>query len=498
MITEQQYRNLMKAYQTSGQVGTAALKSAMHRKTASRYLKRGLSPKEVQLRRAPRPRTAPDPLVTLWPLARPFLERTPSIQAKGLFLHLLEQHPELEGTCRKALRTFQRKVKEWRLSHGPEREVHFQQQHRPGEVMQFDWTRADELQVTLAGQPFRHLLAHSVLPYSNWEWAVPCLSESSLSLRAGVQAGFWAFGGVTKIVQTDQSSSATHRISLAGTARGFNRGYLGLCAHLRVEPRTIQVRNPDQNGDVESLQGHLKKRLALALQLRASRDFKDVTDYAAFVAEVCTKANRDPVRVARVAEERLLQQPLPPMRYPDYTQELGVVSKYSTVRIKNDYYTVPARLIGQSVSIQCDEWKLRIFHRHKLVVEHAKACGQQPRVDYRHIIAGLVKKPGAFARLAYREQLFPTLVFRQAHVRLQAHEERQADRRYLQLLLLAAEFGEAKVETAIARFLRDDAPPLPERVRALVEDPPPPLPTDAIKPFATDLKSYDRLLEVSA
>jgi hypothetical protein len=168
------------------------------------------------------------------------------------------------------------------------------------------------------------------------------------------------------------------------------------------------------------------------------------------------------------------------------------------VRIKNDHYTVPARLIGRTLTVQSDEWKVRIFHNHRLVVEHDRACGHQPRIDYRHIIGGLMQKPGAFARLAYREQLFPTLVFRQAHVRLQALDERAADKLYLQLLFLAANVGETKVETAIATLLRDDAPPLPERVRALVEEPPPPSVFDDIKPFTTDLKSYDRLLEVSA
>lgn len=352
--------------------------------------------------------------------------------------------------------------------------------------------------MTLGGQSFPHLLAHCVLPYSNWEWAVPCLSESSLSLKAGVQAGLWALGGVPKILQTDQSSSATHRISVAGNARGFNRGYLELCAHLRIVPRTIHVGSPDENGDVESLQGHLKKRLRLALQLRGSSDFTNVTEYTAFVAAVCVKANKDAIRVAKLAEERLLTQPLPPMRYPDYTQELGVVSKYSTVRIKNDHYSVPARLIGATVSIQCDEWKVRIFHQHKLVVEHTRVLGRQRRIDFRHLIDGLLRKPGAFARFIYREQLFITLVFRQAHVRLQAFDERTADKRYLQLLKLAAEFGETKVEEAIALLLRDDAPPVPERVRALVAEPPPPPLVDSIKPFQPDLASYDRLLEVSA
>jgi hypothetical protein len=50
--------------------------------------------------------------------------------------------------------------------------VFFAQEHRPGEATQMDFTWASELEVTVGGQPFAHLLCHPVLPYSNWEWAM--------------------------------------------------------------------------------------------------------------------------------------------------------------------------------------------------------------------------------------------------------------------------------------------------------------------------------------
>lgn len=55
----------------------------------------------------------------------------------------------------------------------------------PGHSLQFDWTHANELEITIGGVAYPHLLAHAVLPYSNWEWAVPCQSESVLSLKLG-------------------------------------------------------------------------------------------------------------------------------------------------------------------------------------------------------------------------------------------------------------------------------------------------------------------------
>jgi hypothetical protein len=94
--------------------------------------------------------------------------------------------------------------------------------------------RPDNFTVTIAGELFEHLLTHLVLPYSNWEWAVPCLSESSLSLKRGVQEGFWRLGGVTPVLQTDQSSSATHQIERGRTKREFNTEYVAFCKHLKL------------------------------------------------------------------------------------------------------------------------------------------------------------------------------------------------------------------------------------------------------------------------
>jgi hypothetical protein len=54
--------------------------------------------------------------------------------------------------------------------------------HHPGEVLQSDGTCMNELEVTIQGEPFDHILFHSVLPYSNWEWGRVVQSESLLSI----------------------------------------------------------------------------------------------------------------------------------------------------------------------------------------------------------------------------------------------------------------------------------------------------------------------------
>ncbi len=161
MINAKQRIRLVTEFQRTGSIGMSALKSGMDRKTARKYLR------HPERWGEPRPardwRTRGDPLAAIWQEAEPRLRVAPELEAKALFEHLLMLRPEqLRET---QLRTFQRRVRQWKLEHGPAPEVIFPQTHRPGEVMQLDWTHAKELAISIAGHPLDHLLCQAVLPY---------------------------------------------------------------------------------------------------------------------------------------------------------------------------------------------------------------------------------------------------------------------------------------------------------------------------------------------
>jgi len=485
MITEQQYQRLMKAYTKTGVLGTAAMKAGMHRETASKYLQAGQGPQPEK----PRGRRRSDPLTTIWPAAERVLGDAPEVEAKALFEHLLAGSADATP-AQKALRTFQRRVVSWRRQHGAPKEVFFPQAREPGASLQLDWTHAAELGVTIAGAKWEQLLCHAVLPYSNWEWAVPCRSESMLSLRHGLQAALWALGGVPAKLQTDHSSTATHVLHRTTGERGFNVEYLALCQHLGLQPCTINPACPHENGDIESANGHLKRRLATHLTLRGSREFADEAAWARFVAEVCVGANA--LRTVKLAEERPHLQPLPATRYPEADACRVRVSSYSTVRVKQRAYSVPARLIGAMVLVQVSEAEVVVRHEGVEVVRYPRTIGDQPRIDYRHIIASLTRKPGAFAGYIYREELFPRPSFRQAYDQLVRADERHADRHYLALLALAAERGEDEVAAALGAVLRDAGVPWPKAVEAALGSRDPA--SSHLAAFTPELHSYDALI----
>jgi hypothetical protein len=446
----------MNEHQAHGNITVSALKADTSRPTARKYVQAGKSPAELQAKHAWR--TRPDPVSGIWPLAEQMLEAAPELEAKALFDHLLIREQEHGEVQERHLRTFQRRVLQWRLRHGPDKEVFFPQDRSPGRAMQLDWTHASELGISIAGRKYDHLLSHVVLPYSNWEWGTRCQSESLLSLRHGLQEGLQRLGKAPLELWVDHSSAATHQIASGLSERTFNQDFLSICEHYGVTPRTINVQCPNENGDVESANGHLKRRLNQHLLLRGSREFGSEADYEGFLGGVLNQANAR--RAKAVAEELAVMRSLPPTRLSEYEEVYCPVSKYSTIRVKKVGYSVPARLIGQEVKVEVSENQLQDYIGRELLFTVPRECGDRGVVlDYRHVIDHLLRKPGAFERYRYREELFLSPLFRQAYDQLIAqHGQRHGNLEYLRLLKLTSETNMVEVEMMLIEYT---CPPYP-------------------------------------
>jgi hypothetical protein len=484
-----------------GRIGDAAMKAGMHRQTGRKYVGAGQFP---STRVAPRDwRTRPDPFEEHWSEIEARLREAPGLEAKTLFELLREQHPDRyeEGQ----LRTLQRRVKRWRAAQGPDREVMLAQQHRPGEAAQTDFTHATELAVTIAGQLFVHMLCVLVLPYSNWQWATICLSESMAALRKGVQRALFQLGRRPQWHQTDCSTAATHKIPdgqsefFEDGKRPFNTEYLALMRHLGIKPRTTAVGAKEQNGDVEAANGGLKRRLEQALLVRGSRDFETVEAWQEFIDQVERKANAS--RGKRVAEDLAAMRELDVAKLPEYVEEDVRVSEWSTVRVKHCAYSVPSRLIREWVRVRIFEDRLEIRFDNQLELACERLLGRNGRrIDYRHVIWSLVQKPGAFARYVYREEMFPSLAFREAYDAIQtARPGTKGDLEYLRILHLAASTMESDVAAALALLTTSGKPITADAVRELVAAPAS-VDVPALAPPLVNLAEYDALLggEVAA
>jgi hypothetical protein len=491
--TDAQVRIIMREREKGRTQEQAAAKANLQsRKTVAKYEGLGQLPSEL---RQPRTyRTRADPFVEDWPMVEEMLEGASELEAKALFEWLCDERPGKyeEGE----LRTFQRRVARWRALHSEQVAV-LEQVHHPGEVMQTDGTWLTELGVTIQGMPFKHLLIHSVLPYSNWEWGRVAQSESLAAIKLGVQSSLIKLGSVPPFHQTDNSSAATHVLSAkeqdeTDKRRGYTDGYLQFLDHYGMEPRTTHLNSPHENGDIESSNGGLKRALKQHLILRGSRDFESVGDYEVFLGQVMDKRNC--ARQKRLADELAVMKPLPAETLTICRQERIKVSRGSLIRVLYNAYSVPTGLIGHTVTVRIHEWHLEVYYGNKMIDILPRLVGRHKHhVNYRHLIDTLLRKPGGFRNYRYRDDLFPSLVFRQAWEQLgQWYAPRKADLIYLRVLSLAARTLESDVAGALAQLLTSETRWDESDVEQLLELEPAPVP--AVTRGEVPLDIYDQLL----
>jgi len=483
--SDRQVRRLFKALAQGRSLRRAAMSADLSENTARDYASSGQLPSERPVERTWR--THADAFEGDWPEIEQRLAASPTLRAHTIFDDLVARFPGRYEPGQ--LRTLQRRVRTWRARSGPEKEVFFAQEHRPGEALQLDFTWASELCVTLRGEPYPHMLCHTVLPYSNWSWATPCRSESLAALSEGLQEALWELGGVPAASQTDNSTAAMH--DLRSGKRAFNADYATLVAHYGMTPRTTGIGEKEQNGDVEAMNGALKRELEQQLLLRGSRDFADLAAYRAWLGEVLGRRNA--ARGERLARERALLRPLPCRRLPAYRELICRVGQGTTIRAMGHAYSVPPRLVGERVRVRVHETRVEVLFADGVELDVERGRGKNgARIDYRHVIGSLVRKPGAFRCYRFREALFPTEAFRRAYARMTRDLSAwAADVEYLRILHLAARTLETSVEEALLEALGRDETPRLDRVRARVETPPAP---PAMEAPRVDLAEYDALL----
>ena len=490
MITDQQVVLLRQKLMEGKTQQAAAAASATSERSVRRWQRRALPSERRRNRRGWR--TRPDPFVDVWERdVEPLLRSDPEgeLSATTILEWLDERHPGRFGSSH--LRTLQRRIRDYRALHGPDREVYFQQDHPPGREAQVDFTHCSGLGVTIGGEPFRHLLFHLVLSHSGWSYAEVCFGETFAALVKGLQGALWELGGVPRVVRTDNLSAATHELR-DSRGRAINASYEAVLAHYGVEATRTNPRSSHENGVVEQRHRRLKNALGQALILRGSRDFDSEEEYRTFVRRVVDRRNR--LVSSKLNSERRHLHPLPPAPVPEYVNYRVRVRRWSTIRVANRTYSVPSRLIGVVVDVRLYADHIKVCYKGHLVESMERVHGTgEAQIDYRHIIGSLVRKPGAFARYRFREQMFPTHTFRLAYDALCGWRGERADVEYVRILHLAATTMESEVDRALGRLLESGLSFDYAMVRRLSAPAPPPVP-DLKLSGTVDLGVYDRLL----
>jgi hypothetical protein len=334
-----------------------AARAGMSERTARKYERAGKLPSE--LKRPHDWKTRTDPFEEDWPWVVEHLERDPALQASTLFALLCEKHPERYRPTQD--RTLRRHIARWRALYGPDQEVIFEQ-------------------------------------HPNTEAASLCFSETFEALAEGMEKALWQIGGVPLQHRTDHLSAAVRQLRKE-EQEDWTLRYQALMAHYGMQPTWNNAGVAHENGDVEQSHRRFKEAVEQALRVRGSRDFATRAAYERFLHDLIHKRNQ--TRTPRFTAEKAALRPLPVTPLSPCKELRITVSRFSTISVGGNVYSVPSRLIGTSLLVRLRSEVLEGYVGTIRVFEVPRLPGKHHHcIDYHHIIWSKVAQAWSVCRLS--------------------------------------------------------------------------------------------------
>ena len=446
----------------------AAARAGISERTGRRIDARQHGSQAVDSSTSPRAyRTRKDPLADVWDSElKPMLAQQPGLLPITLFEHLQDKYP---GQYDKAHRTLQRRVKQWQALHGGDQAVIFRQEQRPGQQALVDFTVLKGVVILIAGLVLSFRLFHFRLAYSKWSYLkVIQGGESYTALAEGTSESLKRLGAVPNELRTDSLSAAFRNLSTDEVA-DITQRYEAFCRHYSLEPTRNNRGQAHENGAVESPHGHLKRRIIQQLQMRfptitdGRYPFDTLADFQGLIDGVVARHNRRHEGLLR--EELAVMSALPITAGVDYTEEYARVASTSTINVRRVIYSVPSRLIGERLTVRLFDDRLVCYlgsaHAVTLPRLHPKGNQRARRIDYRHVIGSLARKPMALYHAQLRDDILPNDPWRQLW---QQGVQQLAPRPLCYLMVGALELAathdkEAEVATHLRALLHEGGEP---------------------------------------
>ena len=229
----------------------------------------------------------------------------------------------------------------------------------PGEHLVIDWG-------TEAGwQVFCAVLAWSRVRFVRF--ARDQRRETTLRLLAECLE---ALGGVPRVVLADRM--ACLRAGIVANVVVPHPDYVRLATHYGFRPDFCEAADPESKGVVEALVGYAKADLVVP-SAGGWDGLADANQAAvAWCAEVNARVHTETcvVPAERLVTERAVLRPLPSLRPPLRGGEPRKVDRLATVRFGSARYSVPVRLVGQTVEVTADDHQVVVCHGEQEVARH--------------------------------------------------------------------------------------------------------------------------------
>jgi transposase len=274
-----------------------------------------------------------------------------------------------------------------------------------GVEAEVDW---GEAQVMMRGEPRDVHLFLMRACHSGASFVIAFESETQQAFLEGHVAALEWYGGVFDLVRYDNLKAAVVRV-MKGRRRVESDRFVALRSHYMFESSFCQSgkRGAHEKGGVEGEVGRFRRRhLVPVPRVGSLAELNELLEDACFGDLQRTIVGRgEPVGEMLTAERRVLKG-LPREAHCTAQEATPRVDSKALVTVRQNRYSVPARLAGFKVRAQIGAREIVLSHDGKVVAAHERLSGKHgTSAQLDHYLDLLARKPGALARsLALRQE----------------------------------------------------------------------------------------------
>ena len=241
----------------------------------------------------------------------------------------------------------------------------------PGEAAQVDFGSGPVLVDTRTGEEIKTWFFLMTLCWSRHQYAELVLNQKVETWLACHRHAFEWFGGVVTRVTIDNAKCAITRACIRDPE--VQRAYAECAEGYGFKIDACPPRDPQKKGRVESGVKYIKRNF---MPLRTFRDLTDANrqlhDWVLDEAGNRIHGSTYEKPLTRFVIEKPLLQPL-----PDSPPEMAIWAKVKVhrdahVQFEKCLYSVPFRLMGQSLWLKATEVTVRLYRDHELVAVHPR------------------------------------------------------------------------------------------------------------------------------
>jgi len=302
---------------------------------------------------------------------------------------VVRQELASEHGIRVSLRTVERAVKPLRQALVAEARATVRFETPPGQQMQIDF---GERRVWVANEPVRVHFFVATLGYSRRIFVQPFLYERQSDWLAGIEAAFVRFGGVAQELLVDNARALVDRHDVVNRQVRFNDRFLAFARHWSIRVRACAPYRARTKGKDESGVGYVKKNAIAGRRFESIAHLEShLANWMREIADCRIHGSTGDRPIDRFVAEAAALRPVagrsPFQRLREFNRR---VQSDACIEVDTNAYSVPWRLIGETVRVTVDAESVQVCHGIETIARHRRAHGQRQRCIDRSHLSGIV------------------------------------------------------------------------------------------------------------